>query len=234
MKKECDENKFYYLLFGGSMITKTVFILFSTFWLLFITSFIGTKVKDEKEAQDIYANVMIVGIIFGLIGMPFAGMFCDRVSPTKAIPVAFLSRFFAIIIFMFVKDPTSFGMYFSGILILFGTSFETISTDSMIMRNAQKEIRGTIYGTAMAFGYIGQFIFCLVGGFLFDYVNPYAPFFFVGLVDLSYALMALWCGYKGILIDDHALRKLREHKSKEAIQSLKQGEAKKTLLNDQE
>ena len=155
MKKECDENKFYYLLFGGSMITKTVFILFSTFWLLFITSFIGTKVKDEKEAQDIYANVMIVGIIFGLIGMPFAGMFCDRVSPTKAIPVAFLSRFFAIIIFMFVKDPTSFGMYFSGILILFGTSFETISTDSMIMRNAQKEIRGTIYGTAMAFGYVG-------------------------------------------------------------------------------
>ena len=87
---------------------------------------------------------------------------------------------------------------------LFGTSFETISTDSMIMRNAQREIRGTIYGTAMGFGYIGQFIFCLVGGFLFDYVNPYAPFFFVGFVDLSYALIAIYCGHKGILIDDIA------------------------------
>ena len=136
MKEECDKNKFYYLLFGGSMITKTVFILFSTFWLLFITSFIGTKIEDEKEAEKIYANVMIVAVMLGLIGMPFCGMFCDRVSPTITIPIAFGSRFVAMVLFMFVTDPKSFWMYFVSILILFGTSFETISTDSMVMRNA--------------------------------------------------------------------------------------------------
>ena len=50
MKDACDRNKNFYLLFGASMVTKTYFILFSTFWLLFITSFVPDKVKDDTEA----------------------------------------------------------------------------------------------------------------------------------------------------------------------------------------
>ena len=90
------------------------------------------------------------------------------------------------------------------------------------MRNAEREIRGTIYGTSMAFGYIGQFIFCLVGGFLFDYVSPYAPFIFVGFVDLGFAITALILSYKGILTDDISERKLKEHKAREALKLLKE------------
>ena len=90
----------------------------------------------------------------------------------------------------------------------------------MIMRNAEREIRGTIYGTSMAFGYIGQFTFCLVGGFLFDYVSPYAPFVFVGLVDLGFAITAVILTRKGILTDDIAERKMKNYKAIEALKLL--------------
>ena len=93
--------------------------------------------------------------------------------------------------------------------MIFGTSFEQIANDSMVMRNAEREIRGTIYGTSMAFGYVGQFIFALVGGFLFDYVSPYGPFVFVGVVDFSFAVGAIILARKGILTDDIAERKLK-------------------------
>ena len=48
LKEACRQDKTYYLLFGASMISNLYFILFSTYWLLFITSFIGTKVADGK------------------------------------------------------------------------------------------------------------------------------------------------------------------------------------------
>ena len=100
------------------------FQLFSTFWLLFITSFIGTKVDDKDHAQKIYASVMIVSVIFGLLGMPALGIFVDKVSPTITIPTAFMTRFVSMLMFMFVNDPTTFYSYLCSVLMIFGTAFE--------------------------------------------------------------------------------------------------------------
>ena len=61
-----------------------------------------------------------------------------------------------------------------------------------------------------------------MGGFLFDYVSPYAPFFFVGLVDLGFAITALVLAHRGILTDDISERKLKEHKAKEALKLMKE------------
>ena len=145
--------------------------------------------------------------------MPICGILCDRINPQIMIPSAFFSRFISMVLFMFVTDPTNFYSFFVAILMIFGTSFEQIVNDSMLMRNAEREIRGTIYGTSMAFGYVGQLTFCLVGGFLFDYVSPYAPFAFVGLVDLAFGISAIILTRKGILTNDIAERKLKEYEA---------------------
>jgi MFS-type transporter involved in bile tolerance (Atg22 family) len=56
-------------------------VLFSTFWLLFITSFVGTKIDTVDDAKIIYSNVMIVSVVFGLVLMPFLGKIVDVVNP---------------------------------------------------------------------------------------------------------------------------------------------------------
>ena len=172
---------------------------------------------------------MIVSVLFGMLGMPFLGMVCDRVSPTIMIPAAFFTRFVAMVLFLFVTDPTGFYSFLVAVLMICGTSFEQIANDSMVLRNAEREIRGTIYGTSMAFGYVGQLTFCLVGGFLFDYVSPYGPFAFVALVDLSFAIAALILARKGILTDDIAERKLKEYKAKEALRLMQSEESQQLI-----
>ena len=63
------------------MITKIYNILFSTFWLLFICSFIPDEIADTEEAEHIYANVMMVSVVFGIAGVPIIGKLTDVVSP---------------------------------------------------------------------------------------------------------------------------------------------------------
>ena len=75
------------------------------------------------------------------------------------------------------------------------------------MRNADREIRGVLYGTAVACGFGGQLVMCLVGGWLFDNVSPYGPFMFVGLLDLIFAVTVITLGFFGVIKNDIRIRK---------------------------
>ena len=78
------------------------------------------------------------------------------------------------------------------------------------MRNADREIRGVIYGTAIACGNLGQLILCLVGGWLFDNVSPQSPFIFVGCLDIICAIALLILGLCGCITNDIKTRKAHE------------------------
>ena len=45
-------------------------------------------------------------------------------------------------------------------------------------------------------------IFSISGGVLFDSVGPYAPFMMVGILDLSFAILAILCACCGALKND--------------------------------
>lgn len=75
------------------------------------------------------------------------------------------------------------------------------------MRNAEREIRGVIYGTGVAMGYLGQLILCLLGGWLFDHVSVKGPFIFIGVLDLIFAVVVVILGAKGIIKNDITERK---------------------------
>ena len=160
---------------------------------------------------------MLVSVIVGLLGMPLIGMFADKVSPTITIPTAFFVRFTSMAMFMFVKDPTTFYSYVCSVLMIFGTAFEQVTVMSTLFRQADREIRGTVAGTMQSFGYLGQLIFCLVGGFLYDGISPYAPFAFIGIFDFIFAVTAIVLARLGIFTDDIAESKLKEYEAKEAI-----------------
>lgn len=65
----------------GACITRLYGILFSTFWLLFISSYIGTQIKDPEAAQTIYSNVMIVSVVMGVLLVPLVGKIADYFNP---------------------------------------------------------------------------------------------------------------------------------------------------------
>jgi MFS family permease len=168
---------------------------------------VGTILKDDEEVSSVYANLMLVSVAFAISLSPIIGMFTDRVSPKVTLPVSFLLRAFAIFLFYFINDPTSFYAYAVGSLLVLGTTAEQICSDSILMRNAEREIRGVIYGTGVAMGYLGQLILCIIGGWLFDHVSVKGPFIFIGVLDLIFAIVVIILGAKGIIKNDITERK---------------------------
>lgn len=132
------DNKALIAAFIGCSITKLYAILFSTFWLLFITSFIGTKIADANQAKTIYANVMMVSVVLGVLFTPIVGKLADRINPQFMLPVSFMARFLAIVCFMFVKDPSSAYGYVVSVLLVLGTVMESVTVDVFLLRNADK------------------------------------------------------------------------------------------------
>ena len=78
------------------------------------------------------------------------------------------------------------------------------------MRNADREIRGVVYGTAAASGFLGQFVLCLAGGWLFDHVSPQSPFILVGSMDFIFAMLVIILSLCGVIKNDIKIRKEHE------------------------
>lgn len=73
--------------------------------MLYLTSFVGTAIKNDQLVMQLYARLMIGSVVFALPFSPFVGMIVDRVNPRIVIPMAFSVRIFGIILFHSVSDP---------------------------------------------------------------------------------------------------------------------------------
>ena len=196
--------------------------MFSTFWILYLTSYVGEYLEDDDEVSNLYAKLMIISVVFGLAFSPLIGYFSDRTSPLVSIPLSFLLRASSIGLFIMIKNPTHIYAFAVGTLLVVGTTCEQICADSVLMRNAEKEIRGVIYGTAIACGYFGQLILCLVGGWLFDHVGPKTPFFFVGILDVICAISCVILGCCGVIKNDIAERKEKAEQEQKKLEEIRQ------------
>lgn len=116
----------------------------------------------------IYSNVMVVSVVLGVCMVPLVGKAVDACNPKWVLPFGFFCRFGAIVMFMFIKSPSGIYSYCVSVLLVLCTVIENVTVDSLILRNADKEIRGVIYGAGSACGYFGMLVFSLVGGILFD------------------------------------------------------------------
>ena len=101
----CKRNKLLPVLFVASCVTRLYYILFSTFWVLYLTSYVGTLLEDDKQVSTLYANLMLCSVIVALSFSPLIGLGVDRFSPRITLPVAFLCRASSIALFYFIHDP---------------------------------------------------------------------------------------------------------------------------------
>lgn len=190
----------------GASIARLYAILFSTFWLLFIASYIGTSIPNAQAAETIYSNVMIVSVVLGVALVPLAGFVADKFNPLVVVPIVFFMRVGAIAMFIQISDPNSLLSYSSSVMLVLGTLFEGVTLETVLMRNASPNIRGLFMSAFTAFGYMGQLIFSIVGGILFDRYGPKVPFYFVGCLDLGFALLFLLLTCCGTIKNDISSR----------------------------
>merc|ERR1712079_914470 len=93
-------------LFIASMVTRLYDVMFSTFWILYLTSCVGEYLEDDAEVSSLYAKLMIISVVFGLAFSPLIGIITDRVSPLITLPFSFTLRAISILLFCFIINPT--------------------------------------------------------------------------------------------------------------------------------
>ena len=136
--RSISKNKVIIVCFVGCGITKLYAILFSTFWLLFISSFIGTEIANADQAKTIYSNVMMVSVVLGVLLVPIVGRLADTIDPRCILPTSFLSRAMAVVMFCYIKSPATLYSYFVSVLLVLGTVLENVTVDVILLRNADK------------------------------------------------------------------------------------------------
>ena len=87
---------------------------------------------------------------------------------------------------------------------MLGTLFEGVTLETVLMRNATPKVRGLVMSSFTSFGYIGQLVFSIVGGILFDRFGPKVPFYFVGCLDIGFAFLCICLACRGTIINDVA------------------------------
>ena len=115
---------------------------------------------------------MICSVVVGVAFIPLVGRMADKINPQFTMPFAFFVRFCSIVGFYFIKNPASIYSYVISTLLVLGTLMEQVTNDALLFRNCDRQVRGIVYGIATSFGFLGQFLFCLGGGWLFDKISP--------------------------------------------------------------
>jgi hypothetical protein len=98
-------------LFGNLVIRLSV-VLYSSFLLLWITSFVDNGVlKSEEEAKSAYQVISIVATCVSCLCQPFAGKFADLCPAHITIPFAYLFRGLAAAGLVWLDAPNTWLAY---------------------------------------------------------------------------------------------------------------------------
>ena len=195
------------------MIAKLIFVLFNTFLMLWVTSYIDDGVlEDDVEAREVIQIINVIAVFLLIIFFYPLGKFTDNFPAYITIPVSFISRAIAILAFHSLKTPNSLiSIGVCGCLIL-TSLFEGVTVDGLFNKHLPKDCRGYLYSVYFLFGNLGILIYTKLGGYLYDNVGRTFPFILVGCLDVFFAsitIMLYLCGkfhdwLKGVKIQEFA------------------------------
>ena len=129
---------------------------------------------------------------------PIVGTICDKVSPIKIVPWAFMSRCFVLYMFYLINNPDSFYSYCVNTLMVIASLTEQISCDSIFNKNLPKETRGMFNGLYSIANAIAIFIYTIISGYAIDhYHSVKIPFFILAILDIMFVLLFVYQKAKG-------------------------------------
>lgn len=188
---ECRRDAKYIICFVGAAIIRLIALLFSTFLLLWITSFVDDGIlESEAVSKTIYQKVILAATIATICLLPILGILGDRIPSKVLIPVAFALRGLCGYSFIWIKNPDTFIAKTLCCLLIIFTVVEAVSIEVLFMRGMPKAIRGTMTGVFAVFGQLGTLLFTLIGGQMFDRVGRSAPFVFLAIMDTMLVVLA--------------------------------------------
>ena len=126
------------------------------------------------------------------------GKACDKFSPKIMIPFAFFFQLFAMLIYLPVKDPSSWAAYLCACFQGGSGNVFVVCTQSYVAKRTPKMVRGTVFSWLAISSCIGCIIYLKVAYYTMLYLGPQWAFISVALIDLVFLIPVLVFIYFGM------------------------------------
>mmetsp|Transcript_12296 Transcript_12296/g.8944 ORF Transcript_12296/g.8944 Transcript_12296/m.8944 type:complete len:130 (+) Transcript_12296:673-1062(+) len=102
----CRKNIVLPVCFLGVSIIRLYYVIFNTFIMLWVASFIYSGVLDgEEQAKKIISTINVIAMVQILIFFKVFGWLTDMLPAYITIPIAFGSRVLIVIVFLLLDRP---------------------------------------------------------------------------------------------------------------------------------
>lgn len=161
-------------------------------------SFVDDGLYTQDEATAFYSYQTLVSLNIGVfVAIPMA-VIMDKYHPKWTVWPVFFTRGTCNVLYCFIKNPSRWPTYVLQTVLFASQTAEIVVVDALMLRNAEKEIRGMIVGVQMGSSFLAQFFFALIGGFAFDLISPITPFIMLATLDygmvITLLIMGFWTG----------------------------------------
>jgi predicted MFS family arabinose efflux permease len=119
----------------------------------------------------------------------------DRMDRMKALGLTMALGLIGYCLLVLVGDPLLPAAIPFFVLLGIGQISAFLGAQTIIGKEAPEAVRGSVIGLFNFFGAVGILILTGVGGWLFDNVGPWAPFFLVGILNGVIAFLC-WAQYR--------------------------------------
>lgn len=186
------------LVFSGGVIT-WILLTDGVRDISFAISFNFMGLYMEQVARMNFEQIGWSNGIFGLFMMLFmipGGWLSDKTSERVAIATGFLVMSLALGMIAFLPPASPFGIYASG-WALAGTGVALVAPayQSLISKAVPAHLRGTAFGLFSTSLGVVSLPAPLIGGWLWEHVNPQFPFAITALVSLL-SIIPVWLKFK--------------------------------------
>ncbi|MBF0143860.1 MAG: MFS transporter [Magnetococcales bacterium] len=163
--------------------------LFLMTWFVYFADLI----PGLSQSQAASRGGIVVGIlgVVVLLSIPLWGRLALRLGRVSAVALGLFLSGFGFASMGLILDPFSWWILAPVLIIGIGQAGCILVPQTLAMDLAPEGIRGSVLGVFNTVGCFGVIFFLQVGGVLFDWIGPTAPFVFTGVVNLllfGYAL----------------------------------------------
>jgi MFS family permease len=189
------------LAFASSLFARSdmVFVgLFLMLWFIYFADLI--KVGQAEAAARAGMLIGLMGAVV-MLSIPIWRSFIERFGRIQAILLGMMLSALGFIMLGFVVNPFDGFIVFPILLVSAGQAGCFVAPQILTVDHAPKDLLGSVLGAFNVIGCLGIIFFVQIGGFLFDYIGPPAPFVFTGVGNLiisAYALRLLKSEARGV------------------------------------
>jgi len=147
-----------------------------------------------EEAALLKATVVFLTIQSAvLVASPIIGIMNDRINRLTALIIGMGLAALGYIVFGLQQNPLGNGSIAIALVLGVGQISAILAGTTLVGQEADPKITGATIGAWSFCGAVGVMFGSLLGGLLFDWWMPGAPFLLMGAMNLVVAAAAIWC-----------------------------------------